>query len=337
VQTKTQTHTLLRAQRHQLATLSFTSGSSGDSQAIKKTWSVLMEGALINARNMLIGAPKNLSVLATVPPQHMYGLEITVLLPTVSDVCTYNAQPLLPADVYKALQAMPAPRALVSTPQHLKVLVESGLEFPEVIRIYSATAPLQQALATKVETLFNGELVEIYGCSEIGSIARRRTATEQSWTLFDAMRLNIGKAGEPSFVQAPHVKALVELQDNLQPAANGGFLLHGRIGDMINIAGIRGSLNQLNQRLLAINGVSDGIIFMPDTKQADDGQVQRLAAIVVSDSHSRRSITDALSQHVHPAFLPRPLLFADALPRSETSKLPRADILKLFEQLLDGR
>jgi 3-hydroxymyristoyl/3-hydroxydecanoyl-(acyl carrier protein) dehydratase len=39
----------------------------------------------------------------------------------------------------------------------------------------------------------------------------------------------------------------------------------------------------------------------------------------------------ALREHIDPVFLPRPLLFVDALPRNSTGKLPRAALHALFQ------
>jgi acyl-coenzyme A synthetase/AMP-(fatty) acid ligase len=38
----------------------------------------------------------------------------------------------------------------------------------------------------------------------------------------------------------------------------------------------------------------------------------------------------ALRKRIDPAFLPRPLVLVDALPRNEMGKLPRAEALRLM-------
>lgn len=318
-----------------VAAISFTSGSTGQSRPNLKTWSMLIEGAHVNASNMLLDVSPGLNILATVPAQHMYGLELSITLPLVADVHMHSGQPLYPNDILEALERVNAPRALVSTPQHLRALVSSNLAFPKLERIYSATAPLDQALAQQVEACFAGELVEIYGCSEIGSIARRRSAKQQYWTPFSAM--TFVTTDESTTVSAAHVPETVELQDHIEQNPDGSFNLKGRFGDLVNIAGKRGSLAQFNQLLMSIPGVVDGIIFQPPDANPDATQDAykgaRLAAIVVSGGATKNSILTALREHVDPVFLPRPILFADALPRTETSKLPRQSVLDFFQQL----
>jgi acyl-coenzyme A synthetase/AMP-(fatty) acid ligase len=107
--------------------------------------------------------------------------------------------------------------------------------------------------------------------------------------------------------------------------------LHGRHADLINIAGKRASLAYLNQQLGAIPGVEDGV-FLPPADEAADS-VARLAALVVAPAHTPASLMQALRERIDPIFLPRPLLFVDALPRNATGKLPARLALELLGRL----
>jgi acyl-coenzyme A synthetase/AMP-(fatty) acid ligase len=318
----------------QLAAISFTSGSTGQSKPNEKTWKMLRVGMDINIENMLFQDSAGLNMLATVPPQHMYGFELSILIPMAADICSYSGQPLFPADVQQALYRMPAPRCLVSTPQHLKALLRSELEFPPVERVFSATAPLDRELAKEVERYFGASLIEIYGCSEVGSIARRQTARDDNWQPFSAM--TVETIEDRSVVRAPHLEVEYELQDSIAIQADGSFSLRGRLSDLINIAGKRGSLTQINEHLLAIPEVEDGVIFDPERNSGSDG-IQRLAAIVVGNNIDKNCVLAALRENLDPAFLPRPILFTQSLPRAETGKLQRQLVLDLFERLRDQR
>ena len=55
-----------------------------------------------------------------------------------------------------------------------------------------------------------------------------------------------------------------------------------------------------------------------------------VAALVVAPGLEEAAILAALRESIDPVFLPRPLKFVQALPRSETGKLPRAELLKLL-------
>ena len=114
------------------------------------------------------------------------------------------------------------------------------------------------------------------------------------------------------------------------------FLLHGRVSDMVNVAGKRSSLDFLNAQLLAVEGVSDGVFYMPD----DDtpGGVTRLAAFVVAPGLSREQLLARLRQRIDAAFLPRPLVLLERLPRAPSGKLPREALRALAgAQSRDGK
>src|SRR5690606_15000720 len=147
-----------------LAALAFTSGSTGHPKANPKTWRMLTVSSQINAAHMLAGQQELCFQLATVPAQHMWGLETSVLLPLFARVCATDSKPLFPLDVCKLLENLPEPRLLVSTPVHLRALTQSGLTWPPVWRVLCATAPLAASLAATVETDMRAQLVEVFGC-----------------------------------------------------------------------------------------------------------------------------------------------------------------------------
>jgi acyl-coenzyme A synthetase/AMP-(fatty) acid ligase len=65
----------------------------------------------------------------------------------------------------------------------------------------------------------------------------------------------------------------------------------------------------------------------------DTERVTRLTALVVAPGLSAPQLLEALRQRIDPAFLPRPLLLVDTLPRNATGKLSRAAL----DELLSGR
>jgi acyl-coenzyme A synthetase/AMP-(fatty) acid ligase len=118
-----------------------------------------------------------------------------------------------------------------------------------------------------------------------------------------------------------HVEQRSAIGDVIEILAPDRFLLHGRISDMVNVAGKRSSLDFLNAQLLAIEGVSDGVFYMPEA--SDAGGITRLAAFVVAPGLSREQLLARLRQRIDAAFLPRPLVLLERLPRADSGKLPR--------------
>ena len=310
----------------QVAAVVFTSGSTGRPQPNPKTWGSLVVGARLTMRRFGVGP--DAAVVATVPPQHMYGLETSVLLPLTAGACVHGGRPFFPDDVRRALAALPPRPLLVTTPAHLRVCVQAGLNWPPLRLAVSATAPLAAALADQAERLFDAPVLEIYGCSEGGSLASRRTLDGGRWMTFDGVELD--SDGDYHYARGGHLPAPVALSDVIELDPAGGntiFRLLGRHQDMVNVAGKRASLANLNHHLNAIEGVLDGVFVVPEDA---GGKTQRLAALVVAPFLSEREILIALGKHVDPAFLPRPLYKVAALPRNETGKLPRQELLALL-------
>jgi acyl-coenzyme A synthetase/AMP-(fatty) acid ligase len=267
------------------------------------------------------------TIIGTVPPQHMYGFESTVLMAWLSGNAFSHTQPFYPADICQSLASVPAPRVLVSSPIHLRALLDAELALPEVSQVVCATAPLSTQLAHDIEARCNAPLTEIYGSTETGQIATRRPTQGAEWQLFPGIKLIV----EDDCVCAcgAHIETLITMSDVIESVTDERFLLHGRIADMVNIAGKRHSLASLNHLLNTIPGVVDGAFYMPD--ETDHDHITRLAACVVAPGMDAPRLLAALREHIDPVFLPRPLQFVDALPRNHTGKLPRAVLQALFQ------
>lgn len=305
----------------QLVAIVFTSGSTGTPLPHNKTWGSLV--ACVKTEAERIGLSKrtaSTTLIATVPPQHMYGFESSVLMPWQSGHAFSNAHPFYPLDVCEAIAAVPKPRLLISTPVHLKALVDAELSIPETAGILSATAPLSQKLAATIEEVCKTSLMEIYGSTETGQIASRRTTQDSKWQLFDDVSLR--KVDGYVIAEGGYISKPTAINDDVELISTTHFLLHGRLSDIINIAGKRHSLASLNHLLTSIPEVIDGTFFMPDEDQST--HVTRLAAFVVCNSEvNAKYILSALRQKIDPVFTPRPLIFLDKLPRNTTGKLPR--------------
>jgi acyl-coenzyme A synthetase/AMP-(fatty) acid ligase len=304
----------------QLAAIVFTSGSTGLPVPYKKTWGLL-------ARCIRAGAPRlglldgeAHTLVGTVPAQHMYGFESTVLLALLTGNAFSAERPFYPADVAAAVKQVPQPRALVTTPVHLRTLLASEVEFPPLELIVSATAPLTQKLAREVEAKYRTPLLEIYGSTETGQIALRRTAHTEAWQLWPGVRLSVSQ--EQTFARGGHIEQLTPLCDVIEITGDDQFLLHGRTADLVNVAGKRSSFGYLNTQLNAIPGVIDGAFFLRDDLSGSTG-VARLGAVVVAPGMSAALLIENLKQRIDAVFLPRPLLMVEKLPRNATGKLPQ--------------
>lgn len=300
-----------------VAAIAFTSGSTGTPQGHAKRWSSMLAIAE-RTRERLLEAVGPCNLVATVPAQHMYGLETGILLCMAGGCAVNDERPFFPRDIAEELERVPAPRVLVTTPAHLRACVTARAELPSLALVISATAPLPEGLAADAEALWHAPVHEIYGCTEAGSLATRRTLNGDLWHPFRGTRIEV--VNEQATFHAEYLPAAVLLQDIIEVASDGTFRLVGRSGDLVKIAGKRASLAELTWQLLGIKGVTDAVIFMPQ----DDG---RCAALVVAPALTREQVLLALAARIDPAFLPRPLKLVTRLPRSEAGKLPHAALL----------
>jgi acyl-coenzyme A synthetase/AMP-(fatty) acid ligase len=316
----------------QLAAYVFTSGSSGAPLPHAKTWGRLVQCVRAEITRLPLDQMQmaGSAVLGTVPAQHMYGFESTVLLPWHSGAALCAEWPFFPADIAAALGALPAARILVSTPVHLRALLAAETALPALALIMSATAMLPANLAREVESRYRAPLLEIYGSTETGQMASRRTALEVEWRLWPGVRLTLSD-GHCS-AHGGHVARPTALADVLEPIGEEHFLLLGRTADLVNIAGKRSSLAYLNHQLHAIPGVLDAAFFVRDDSDGSLAGVTRLAALVVAPRLDAASIMRALRQRIDPVFLPRPLLLVEQLPRNATGKLPQHTLRALTAQ-----
>jgi acyl-coenzyme A synthetase/AMP-(fatty) acid ligase len=299
----------------------FTSGSTGLPVPHRKTWGRLVSCVRAEVTRLAPLDRTPCAILGTVPPQHMYGFESTVLLPLQSGSALCAERPFFPADIAAMLERLPAPRILFSAPVHLRALLAADITLPKLELIVSATAMLSANIAREVEQRFAVPLMEIYGSTETGQIATRRTASETCWQMWPGVELSVSESG--SVAHGGHVEQPTPLADVVELTDARHFLLHGRTADLVNIAGKRNSLGYLNHQLNAIPGVLDGAFFVREDTDESLAGCGRLAALVVAPGIEAASIIQALRERIYPVFLPRPLLLVERLPRNETGKLPQ--------------
>lgn len=311
----------------QVAACLYTSGSTGMPMPHAKTWGRLVRCGRAEAERLgLVSRPQ--TIVGTVPVQHSYGFESTFLQALQGSSSFWSGKPFYPLDIVAALAAVPQPRLLVTTPFHLAALLAAGIDLPAVDLLLSATAPLSAELAGEAERRFGVPLHEIYGSTESGQIASRRTTAGAAWKLFPGIRLKQHQG--TTVASGGHVEGRVPLADVIELLPDGCFLLHGRHADLVNIAGRRTSLAYLNHQIGAVPGVVDAAFFLPDDKGTEG--ITRLCAFVVAPGIDRRLLLAELRRRVDPVFLPRPLILVDALPRNSTGKLPRTRLAALYDE-----
>jgi len=113
----------------------FTSGSTGKPSVNEKTWGMLVAGGKAIPRMLTLDGLTSPAIVATVPSQHMYGFETTVMNALQGGAGVHAEHPVYPADIARCLMDVPEPRVLVTTPIHLR-----ALEAPSICRRSSGSS-----------------------------------------------------------------------------------------------------------------------------------------------------------------------------------------------------
>ena len=309
------------------AVLLYTSGSTGAPEPQPKTLRHLASGALVLGERLSQdidgGLPAIQRIVCSVPPQHMFGVECSVMLSLVHAIAVLDRRPLLPADVRQAFAASP-PGVWVATPLHLRSLVQTGDAVPNCSVVIASTMALTQALAQQTEALVNAPVLEIYGSTETGVLAMRRSAHEAQWRPVSGARLE--STDDVTQAWGSHFASPVTLLDQVNIDSTGRFTLLGRQADLIKIAGRRASLAGLNLLLQELPDLDDGVFYLPAT----GSPTERLCLIHSGPALDRAATQQWLRARLDPVFLPRALIPVERLPRSDNGKLQRHALDQVF-------
>ena len=316
----------IRVDAEAVAVTAFTSGSTGEPRAMRKTWHTLCAVAGMMRARFWSERETVPGMIATVPPQHMYGLECSVLMPLFCGWRSNRGMPFFPAELAAQAGRQSGDWLLVTTPVHLRVLAAAGIQTSGLQRVISATAPLDDALAAAAEQGLGAPVMEIYGCTETGAIATRRTRQDRTWTLYDGIR--IVADGDGGVVESPHLPAAERLPDLLIVHSDTQFEFVGRPSDMIKVGGKRFSAAELERRIREIDGVLDVAVVVPD---AESGRESRPAALVVAPELPDAELRTAIAGRVDSVLLPRPIRRVERIPRNATGKASRPELLAMLD------
>ena len=314
-----------------VAAIVFTSGSTGVPQPHQKRWKDLVASSEKLKQRLNLESGGFDTIIATVPPQHMYGFELSIIYPLVNGACMHAGRPFFPQDIKDELEVVESPRLLVTTPVHLRACNAADMVWPEIKAVISAAAELPEHVASRAEAKMETRVLEVYGCTEAGAIAVRRTISGRRWDLLDGYSVTLRHGA--TLLRIPGIEQAIEVPDILDIIDDEGFSLAGRNNDVVKIGGKRASLSGLVTILKGISGVEDGLIMIPDRKTT---RRPRLVAIVVAPGVSERKILSELANYVDQVFLPREIIKVTHLPYSDSGKLPMESVYEIFERGVDS-
>ncbi len=326
----------------------FTSGSTGEPQAIAKTLGQI--SAELDTLHQQWGHQlSNIHLLSSVSHQHIYGLLFRCLWPLMEG-WSFDARARQYTETFTAPPNTDA--LLISSPTHLSRL-PLGKSTSTLTQVFSSGAPLDYPSSRNAEAYFQCPITEVLGSSETGGIAWRqqKTQTQTPWTRFDCVEFSIAPPDNRLQIRSPYLRDASQWfksNDSASPVNNEQFLLTGRTDRIIKLEGKRLSLDEMEAQLKQHPRVLDAHLICLDQNQ------NRLGAIVCvaeppaegnGDGNSadynaeKRHLTNTLKAHLLTHFerptLPKKWRYLDRLPRNSQGKLNFQELMMLFNKTQD--
>jgi acyl-coenzyme A synthetase/AMP-(fatty) acid ligase len=308
----------------------FTGGSTGKPRIWSKTPANLLGEAMNLARTFAVRQTD--LILSTVPPQHIYGLLGSILLPFVASAQVLRRTCTFPQEILSALQNEGA-TILVGVPIHYRALRSEDLRRFSLRLALSSAAPLDSDDAAFFLEKTGLAITEIYGSTETGGIAIRSCGTNHDiWEPFACIDWKIlsDRLYVRSDFVSPDLPCDVEgffmTADRVAKAGENRFKFLGRADHIVKIAGKRVDLEEIREKIRRIPGVKDAVVIAVPLTGARQAQIATLVATDLSIRELRAAI-HSMEEHYG---RPRRIRIVKAIPVLPNGKIDRQAIERVL-------
>jgi acyl-coenzyme A synthetase/AMP-(fatty) acid ligase len=334
----------LRLDRDAPLAVLFTSGTTGDARRTLKAVRHLEDEVAVLEQQFGAQLGPDARILATVAPQHLYGLLFRVLWPLASGRAFLRSAVLHPEELAPH-SGEDAPFAIATSPVTLRHLVARGelsLRRASCRAIFSSGGPLAAELARQTADALGSAPFEVYGSTETGGVAvRQQMRGDEPWRLLPGVEAECDPATGRLGVRSPFVSSAdgsFATGDRAAFTDEGELVLLGRADRVIKVGEKRLALPDMEAQLRAHVAVRDAALLVLEKKNGD----LRVAAVVVPTAAAwdavavdgRRALARLLSAHLAAHFervlLPRAWRFVAALPSNAQGKLTQDALRALF-------
>ncbi len=304
----------------------YTGGSTGKPRAWSKTVKNLFSEAFFHSDNLSVSGRDRL--VATVPPNHIYGLLFSVLVPLVSSAGVVGSTPVFPHEISAAIESDQA-SILIGIPMHYRVLNGCPLPRGSLRLALSSAGMLDPEDGRYFHQQTGVGIREIYGSTETGGIASRcRALTETAFTPFEtvdwqikAERLQVRSDFiSPDIPKDPD--GFYTTGDRAAAQGSNGFILLGRTDGVVKVAGRRVDLDEIRDNLKKIAGVRDAVVISIPVEM---GRQNEIAALIEGDLAATH-IRQELSSELAPYAFPRIIRVTPRIPRTAAGKYDRSEV-----------
>ncbi|MCL2917116.1 AMP-binding protein [Shewanella litorisediminis] len=318
----------------------YTSGSSGEPKAVKKTLEQLdIEVSTLEAT--FAAALPHCSVIATVSHQHIYGLLFKILWPLaagrpfLSDLVEYP-------ETLSYYTALLPNLCLISSPAQLSRLpdaLENERQLHSPSLVFSSGGPLSEDAAHGIQKVYGSLPIEVYGSTETGGIGwRRQASSTEAWQAFPGIEIASAEDGA-LLLRSPYLDnpaEVLRLEDKIAIDDNGRFVLQGRLDRIVKIEEKRLSLVQMETLLESHPLVSRAALVLLTEPRTQLGAVVELSdkgkALLAEEG--KLALNNQLKAHLLTEFervtLPRRWRYPDELPLNQQGKRVHQTLIELF-------
>jgi len=326
--------------------LIYTSGSTGKPKCIRKNLHQF-ENEVQVWEDMMGAELSGTETLSTVSHQHIYGMLFRLLLPFCGGRIFLDQT----ASRWEEIEEMAPtdkPYIIVSSPAHLsrQEPFEDGNLNIKPLFVFSSGGVVLPDFAKQAVLNFGAPVLEIYGSTETGGIAKRfNTGMDEVWNPLPKTIVSSDDRGCLT-LQSPFLPTLEELystEDLVAFHQDGTFTLGGRADRIVKVEGKRVSLPRLEELLRSHEWVRDTYTLLLS------GDHPALSAIIelteegqsaisrMGNFRASRELRQFLAQFEDVVGVPKRWRFVDELPRNQQGKLRMSDARKLFEKLAQNQ
>jgi acyl-coenzyme A synthetase/AMP-(fatty) acid ligase len=310
----------------------FTGGSTGRPKLWAKSARHLLGEAAMLAHTFGVGPEDR--VLSTAPPNHIYGVLFSVLLPLLSGAPVERTAPFFPAEAARRIETSGA-TIIVTTPVHVRALLGAKWRCNAARLVFTSGAPLARADARALRDEAGIWPIEVYGSTETGGVAARAWADSTcDWKALPGVEWRL--TGAELAVRSPYISdeaprdgdGYYRTADTAVDVGGGRFELAGRADGVVKVGGRRVDLREVEDLLRAQQGVRDAIVLARPSRAGRDSEI-----VAVAESTRSSADLSAVLRSILPSpAWPRVVRCVDRIPVTPAGKRDLEAVARMIEE-----
>lgn len=273
--------------------------------------------------------------LVTVPFFHIYGFLFGFSIPTAMKMNIITKEHFLPNEILDICSSKPT--LCITNPVFIRSMLKmnySNYTLTDTLFI-SSSGPLEAYEAEAFEKKYQTTLVQIYGSSETGGIAKRE-ANEILWTPLDGVSIseidNILHVDSPfvsryiydeKFIRIEHpfkTTEVVKLKDDK-------FEITGRVVELVKIGGKRLSIIEIERFLEDIDDIDEALVEALYDPKNIRGETLTIYIISQNENIDRRSIKQSLHNFFGGVHIECKIILSDHIAKTSLGKKIRKQLV----------